>query len=335
VAASVFSNGKGVANSGAVVFKRARGRDVLAAFEPLPPERSSSVLLYQIRAAGFDHIPLMTTAEPPLTDDGAALARATAWLIKQVDEEKAPGLGVVLDVHPWTSGDSLFHQDGIMGDPGRREARMRALVVPARHFAKKDGVALEVLDEPPCFVNKAEFDWARAQNEMVIRIRCVAPMLPLVLKGCRDRIDSLVALDARNYTVNPNIYCSFHSYQPSAFVEQSQKELYDVPFPPNPAPANSLLAMRKMAPASTAPSNRRAVVELNEYLRDGKGRASIASDFDKLLSRARPNGVPVSLIRMGAWGNIIERGQRTETIRPDQLRWLVAMHQEAERRGFT
>ncbi|QNE32449.1 glycoside hydrolase family 5 protein [Sphingomonas sp. NBWT7] len=334
-AASVFGNGKGVANSGAVAFKRVGGPDAPAAYEPLP-ERFSSAVLDQIRAAGFGHIRLMATAEPLLTDDAAALERAAAWLSKQVDRTKAKGLGVVLDVHPWVSGDSPFNQDGIMADPGRREALMRALVVLARHLAaKKEGVALEVLNEPPCFVNKTPFDWAGAQREMVTRIRRVAPTLPLVLKGCRDRIDSLVALDARSYAPDPNIYWSFHYYQPSPFVEQSQKKLHNVPFPPNPALARSLLAMHKMAPASTAVSNPRAVVELREYLLNGKGRASVAADLDKLLPWARRNGVPLSRIWMGEWGNLIERSPDTEAIHTDQLRWLLAVRQEAERRGLT
>jgi endoglucanase len=333
--ASVFGNGKGLPLASAVNIRPATGPEGTASYED-KPDRFSPAILAKVKRGGFDSVRLMVTVEPLLTTDPAGLARAVKWISGQVDQALAAKLGVVVDLHPWVASASPMSQDAIIPDARKREMLTLAQVAIARVLQPKAGgsVAFELLNEPPCHPEKPPHNWASAQRDMVTRIRKVAPTLPLILKGCRDRIDSLVALDPRSYARDANVYWSIHYYQPSSFAEQTQKKLTSVPFPPNAALANSVTAISRMVPAATAFSNPRALVELRQYLRDGRGRATIAADFDQVVRWARRNRISPRRIWLGEWGSLIEVGPSGEAVRKDNLIYLATVRQEAERRGF-
>jgi hypothetical protein len=78
----------------------------------------------------------------------------------------------------------------------------------------------------------------------------------------------------------------------------------------------------------------RAFIELRQYLRDGRGRATIAADFDQVVSWARRNRISPRRIGLGDWGSLIEIGPSGEADRKDNLIYLATTRQEAKRRGF-
>lgn len=331
-ATSVFGNGKGLPLAGLVDVEPYASAGHSVKYRS-SPNRYSPLMLTRIKKQGFDHVRLLVAVEPLLTENAKDRAVAINEISVKVDQAIAANLGIVVNLHPWATGPTRISQDSIVPDARNLAALMRAQVEIARVLRRKqhNAVAFEILNEPPCH---PEGSWLKAQQDIVSRIRRVAPVLALVLTSCRNRIDSLIAIDPTRYVNDTNIYWSFHYYQPSIFVEQTQKRLTSVPFPPLPALANLDEALNKMVTPAAVGANPQIARQTRKYLLENRGQKSIAADFDQVAAWARRNGISLNRVWMGEWGSLIENGPAAEKVRSDNLRYLSAMRREAEHHGF-
>jgi GNAT superfamily N-acetyltransferase len=327
----IFLNGKGLNVPSAVLGKRANPKS--PSVYQFMEGRFSPELTTKVTRAGFGFVRVVTTPVPLMTDDPAARERAVAWLSSIVDSYHGAGLGVIIDLHLWSS-DAPLHQDNVVADPLQRAALMRAQAAAARMLASRKGgrVALELINEPPCEVRAKPFDWAAVQRAMVANVRRVAPRLPLVLTGCRGRPERLTRLDATPYRSDPNIFWTIHYYEPSAFVFQDDKGLRRVPFPPDPTIAGTS-ATARMLPPSAVHNRRWLTKHLDEYLRGNRGQATIAQDMAAVADWARRQGIATCRIFVGEFGTMLTPAN-VAGIEADNWRWYSAVRQEAERQGF-
>jgi hypothetical protein len=330
--ASFIGNGKGFNIPGAVLAMPAAGPGSPVEYR-LQPNRWSIAKLALLKANGFGMIRLVSTPVPLMTNDPKALDRAIDWLYTMVQQANAEGLGVIVDMHFWSS-DVPLSQDTVPNDPAKRPALMRGEKALAARLATIPGhrVALEIMNEPYCQKPGLPNDWSVVQREFVTQIRAVAPHLPLVLTGCRGRIDTLISLDASPYRGDPNLYWTFHYYD--FFGSQDSNGLDGVPFPPDPALGQSLATMKPMIPLTTLATNPHIVRQLRDYLLNHHGRATIRAQMESVTAWARRYSISPRHIFMGEFAALLTNNPANENIRPDNLRWTTAVRQEAERQGF-
>jgi len=322
--ARLFGNGRGM-NMGTAVLATGTPRTY-----QVQPTRYAPAIVRRIADSGFGFVRLVITPTPLMVEDAAARARALTWLAAMIDAYRAAGLRVVADLHFWSS-DAPVKQDNVAPDLHRRAALIRAQVAMARMLASRSGVALELLNEPPCWQNGKPFNWAAVQAAMVARVRAVAPRLPLVLTGCRGTAAALIALDAKAYRGDPNIAWTFHYYDPGAFVGQEGDGVRDVPFPPDPKLAGDMAA--KMLPAPGSPRRSWVAAQLDEYLRLHRGQPTIRTDMAAVAAWARRQNVPPGRILVGEFG-VDLTPQKSPTLLDDEYRWLRAVRAEATAQGF-
>ncbi|WP_380784380.1 glycoside hydrolase family 5 protein [Sphingomonas sp. R86520] len=322
--ARLFGNGRGM-NMGTAVLAIGTPRTY-----QVQPARYKPAIVRGVADSGFGFVRLVITPTPLMADDPAARARALAWLAAMIDAYRAAGLWVVADLHFWSS-DAPVTQDDVAPDPRRRAALIRAQVAVAQMLAARPRVALELLNEPPCWQDGKPFDWAPVQAAMVARVRAVAPRLPLVLTGCRGTAAALMALDAAPYRGDRNIAWTFHYYDPGAFVGQEEDGVRGVPFPPDPKLATD--AATKMLPAPGSPRRNWLAARLDDYLRHNRGQATIRADMAAVAAWARRQGVPPGRILVGEFG-VGLTPQKSPLLLDDAYRWLRAVRAEATARGF-
>jgi hypothetical protein len=327
-APAVFGNGRGANMGSAVWGKRARP-DAPSEYQ-LQPTRYSPKITAMIASAGFGFVRLVATPAPLMADDAADRARARQWLLDKVDGYRAGGLGVIVDLHFWPT-DAPLHQDTVVPDPRLRAALIRGQAELARAIGDRAGVALELVNEPPCSAGSKPVDWPRIQREMVARVRAAAPNLPLVLTACRGKLDRLLQVDATPYRGDANILWTVHYYDPPAFIAQEGDGLHSVPFPP--APRTSEAARAAMLPAAGAPRRSFLTYQLDQYLKNHRGQATIGAEMAKVTAWARRYGIRPNHIFVGEFGSAWS-AKFAPDLRDDELRWLSAVRTEAERQGF-
>jgi len=327
---SVFANGKGVSVAGAVFAARAGA----ALAYQIQPNRWSPALLARLKASGFGIIRLVTTPAPLMTIDAQAQGQALAHIEKLIDQGNSAGFTVIVDLHFWPTDKPLW-QDNVVPDSKLRGELIAAQVALAKRLAtRRNRVVLELLNEPPCYVGKVPFDWPSIQRIMVSAVRAVAPRLPLILTGCRGLPKSLTTIDPSPYSGDPNINWTFHYYEPSPFVGQENAELNSVPFPPDPALAASAEKLRAMAPIGTVAARPATLQELRAYLLNNRGQATIANDMAEVERWAKRYAIAPQKIYIGEFGTTMTDTPATRRVRPDELRWILAVRQESERAGF-
>lgn len=331
-AATPFGNQRGLNMPAAVWGKRASA-DAPSVYQ-LQPRRHSPKLVAQVAAAGFGFVRLVVTPVPLMTTDTAARGNALDWIGRLVDDYRATGVGVIVDLHFWPT-DTPLDQDHVVPDPGARAPLIQAQVALARYLAERGDrqVALELVNEPPCNAGGKPFDWPPVQRMMVARVRAVAPRLPLVLTACRGLRSELLKLDAAPYRGDPAIFWTIHYYDPGAFIGQQGDGLHGVPFPPDPALAKSAAAQAAMLPPAGAPRRHYLEAQLNTYLLTHHGQATIAVDMAAVAGWARRQHVRPDHIFIGEFG----AGFAAATMpspRADELRWLRAVREEASRQRF-
>jgi len=326
-----LGNGKGFAILSAVIATPTGGVGSPVAYR-LQEGRWSPRLLAQAKKDGFGFVRLIATIMPLMSDDGPARQTALNWLDAQVAQANKAGLGVSLSLGFW-SGDALA-QDKAMPDIALRRKVIRAQTAVAAMLARDPSrrIALEFISEPHCAPATGPNSWQPIQLETWRAIRRVAPKLPLVLTGCRARVDTIVQVDAAPYVQDPNVIWSFHYYD--FFAGQEYEKLRGVPFPPRPELAGSAAAMARMVPTRTAESSPRITANLRDYLLHDKGQATMRSKIESVAAWARRYRIPASHVSMNEWAPIFTNRPENEAIRADTLTWLRTLRQEAERQDF-
>ena len=166
----------------------------------------------RIRAAGFTtvRIPVRwsdkTGDAPGYTIDPAWMARVTTV----VDQALAAHLNVILNDH---------HFDALDADPAGQSAKLAAIWKQvAAHFANRPPSRLwfEVENEP--HENFRQANLMTTLAPALAAIRASNPKRPVIIGGENwSGIDSLAVLDLPD---DPNVYPTFHYYEPFDFTHQ-------------------------------------------------------------------------------------------------------------------
>jgi hypothetical protein len=177
--------------------------------------------LERIKSWNFNHVRLPVDyfnffKEENLEQDKLAFE----LLDKAAEKILNSGLALILDLHKCPGHD--FHQGTLGGaqpfftDSKCRENAKRVWSVLAERYGGKEGILLEILNEP---VAPDSETWNKVKDELFWVIRRAAPKAPIVVGSNKwnnpAKFETLTPLD------DDNILYSFHSYQPVIFTHQN------------------------------------------------------------------------------------------------------------------
>lgn len=304
--------------------------------------------LPDLAAQGFDTMRL--TADPgPLLAAPDREARI-AGLVARVQEAQAAGLQVILDLHAYPAPGEPEDTETILGSGWPAYLTLVGQVAKALAPLDPARTAFEPLNEPTIdcdpLRNGTPQRWPALLAQIHAAARQSAPDLPLILSGaCWGGAWGLRALTPLD---DPNVWWSFHSYEPFEFTHQGASwtgsELAFVQglgFPPALTPDPAALvagALDRAAHPSewSAPlaplATRDALQSLIQTYRASPEDAAVAPLRDA-LTWAQSHNIPASHLILGEFGAL----WRDETGPHDaasHARYLTAKRKAAEDMGI-
>ena len=303
-----------------------------------------------LKQAGFKHIRLTVGLGIFITASPAQQKQLDAILRERVALLVKHGFTVVLDFHP-VKQDKRVMPIAFTQDANATQAKaFRTLLKRTAKMLStfpQEKVALEILNEPEMK------DWSNAQADLWQRmietyyadVRRVAPKLKVIVSGCCS--GSLPGLLRLNPSfADANTLFTFHYYEPFAFTHQGATALTDpllpvqyfsgVPFPLDGAAIAraEAVALKTLKRAKLTPLQRNEaklrVVKSVQQLRDVPDAAAIGRAFDKASAWVAQHNLKSEQIYLGEFGVM-----RPRTPEDSRTRWLQAMVNEANARGFT
>ncbi len=305
----------------------------------------------RIRALGFDFVRLSVDPGPLLASDGARRQQALDVLEADVTRITATGLKVVFNLQSVTQvpayGPDVINAPA--DSPGI--ANYRDMVVGVAAMLLKvgvDKVAIEPFNEPshyPCDGGGTD-DWQRIAASTVAAVRAVSPDLTIVITGaCGGDETGLLNLDPS--FDDPDIYYSFHMYDPHSFTHQRLNDDPDgfasgLPWPASAgSPAEAIANLRAHMTAAGVSDVEQAMNmakvsdAIAEYFKENWGEPQLEAEFDGAAAWAKAHGIPPSRIFVGEFGAILmSKDGRQGAFDADRLRYLTAVRQAAERYGM-
>ncbi len=307
--------------------------------------------LVSIGAMGFDFVRMTVDPGPLLASEGARREEALAVLAQSVRAVTDRGLRVVLNLHPVTQVPA-YGGAAVIEQPADSPsiARYRAMMVEVARMLVPlglDKVALEPFNEPqhyPC-EGRGDGQWQRIMAEGVSAIRAVSAELTLIATGaCGGDVVGLADLDPS--FDDPNIYYSFHMYDPHLFTHQRSPEeggfASGLPWPASAgSPAAVIEALRAHMTAAGIgdPEQTRTLQALapyiSRYFAEGWGEAQMAEGFAQVLRWAEAHEIPKGRLFMGEFGvAAMSEDGRSGAFDGDRLRYLEAARRLAEANGI-
>lgn len=300
----------------------------------------------RIRAMGFDFIRLSVDPGPLVASQGTKRQEALKILSDAVGQVTSAGLRVVFNLHS-NSQVPAYSMDLInSGADSEGIARYREMVKDVARMLVQTGtdrVALEPYNEPahyPCDASGSD-DWQRIMAGTVRDIRAVSRDLTIVATGaCGGSITGLTDL-APGFD-DPNIYYSFHMYEPHAFTHQRSERsdgfMSGLPWPASRDTAEAARATlaRRMDAAGLSLSGKLAnTVEtqaiISGYFRENWGQRQLAARFDEATAWAGKHGIPAGRLFMGEFGVILMSPDgRNGALEADRSRYITAVRELAE-----
>jgi endoglucanase len=300
----------------------------------------------RIKSMGFDFIRLTVDPGPLAASQGKKRQEALKVLSDAVRQVTSSGLHVVFDLHAVSQVPAYSMNLVNGGADSDGVARYRDVVKDvARMLAEvgTDHVALEPYNEPayyPC-VAGGTGDWQRIMAGTVRDIRSVSRDLTIVATGaCGGNITGLT--DLKPDFDDPNIYYSFHMYEPHAFTHQRSERsggfMSGLPWPASRSTAEEVKAalMQKMDAAGLSPEEKQANMSeaqpvISKYFRDGWGQSQLAARFQQATEWASKHGIPTSRLFMGEFGVILMSPDgRRGAPEADRSRYIAAVRGLAE-----
>lgn len=301
----------------------------------------------RIRSMGFDFIRLSIDPGPLLASEGARRQQALDILAAAVERVTSTGLKVVFDLHGVTQVPAYSMEMIYGGADSEGVAHYRDMVVAVATMLVKigtDKVALEPYNEPayyPCDSSGSD-DWQRIMAGTVHDIRAVSRELTIVATGaCGGSIAGLVNLTPS--FDDPNLYYSFHMYEPHSFTHQRPDEANafasGLPWPANSSTpevvSETLKARMEAAGLSTVEQvmNMATAREtIARYFEHDWGQSQLEASFRQAVDWAEGHGIPSRRLFMGEFGVILMSADgRMGAPDADRLRYLSAVRREAER----
>jgi hypothetical protein len=206
------------------------------------------------------------------------------------------------------------------------------------------------MNEPqsPCRIRFGT-DWTAYQQNLVERIRRIAPQLPLFLTGgCWSNIEGIVLLDSDLLRDRRN-FVSVHFYYPFLFTHQSAT--WTLPYlagtigVPFPASAGSLddaleLTRARFTTAGLAPGTDRSAAqakaesEIRRYFHEEQGTAQVEEWMQRVADWQKQQQVDADRIVFTEFGAMKQEIASVEIDRASRARWLRAASSAIESHGW-
>ena len=368
VAASVIGPAAGAAEAVPLAFKR--GATLVEFFQfpgtigdglaksyadPAYPHALSALASFDfdaLRRIGFDHMRVPLDLGPLMQGGESERRQIIADVVAVVSAINRHSLNVLVTLFP----PSLQHElpqaylDGLEGPKFRAYSAMVERVAAALAPIDKGGVALEAMNEPqsPCRIRFGT-DWTAYQQNLVERIRRIAPQLPLFLTGgCWSNIEGIVLLDSDLLRDRRN-FVSVHFYYPFLFTHQSAT--WTLPYlagtigVPFPASAGSLddaleLTRARFTTAGLAPgidrsaTQAKAESEIRRYFHEEQGTAQVEEWMQRVADWQKQQQVDADRIVFTEFGAMKQEIASVEIDRASRARWLRAASSAIESYGW-
>jgi hypothetical protein len=304
----------------------------------------------RIRAMGFDFVRLSVDPGPLLASQGEKRQEALAVLDADVRKVTAAGLKVVFNLQSVTQipayGPEMVNSPADSAAVAAYEAMVADV---ARMLARigSDKVAIEPFNEPahyPCD-GTGYGGWQPIAEAMVASIRAVSRDLTIVMTGaCGGDVTGLV--DLKPDFDDPDIYYSFHMYDPHSFTHQRLDNPNEfasgLPWPSSAGSAREVIEKLEarmtaagMSPAARAINMAQMRKPIADYFAHGWGPAELHARIGEAVAWAKANGIPVQRLFMGEFGAIlISADGRQGAPDADRLRYDEAVRETAESYGI-
>jgi endoglucanase len=305
-----------------------------------------------LRQIGFDHMRIPVDLGPLMQGSERQRGEIVAQLATAVSALHRHGLGALVTLVP----PSLQHElpetylDGLDGPKFRLYAAMVERIAGTLKSSNSGPLALEPMNEPQSTC-RARFglDWTAYQQEMVGRIRRIAPELSILLTGgCWSNIEGIVLLDSDLLRDSRNLV-SVHFYYPFLFTHQGAT--WTMPYlagtigVPYPASAGSLqetlsltrerfktLALPKAADRFAV--RQKAETEIGRYFRDAQGPAQVEEWMSQVAEWQKRERVDSDRIVFTEFGAMKQMVDGVEIDRASRARWLRDASSAIESHGW-
>ncbi len=301
----------------------------------------------RIKSMGFDFVRLSVDPGPLAASHGQKRQEALEVLSDAVKRVTSSGLRVVFDLHAVSQVPAYSMALVQNGADSEGVALYREMVKDVARMlveAGTDKVALEPYNEPayyPCD-SGGSGDWQRIMGDTVRDIRSISSSLSIVATGaCGGSIAGLVDL-APDFD-DPNIYYSFHMYEPHAFTHQRPEKsggfLSGLPWPASSGTPQAVAAAleARMDAAGSSPAEKRSNMAeahgvVAKYFEENWGQSQLEVSFQKAIDWAGKHGIASERLFMGEFGVILMSADgRSGASDADRLRYISAVRQLAER----
>lgn len=177
--------------------------------------------LRRIKGWGFNHIRLPVDYFNFFKGENLEQDKTAFEILdKAVEEVLKADLLLILDLHKCPGHDfhlgALGEAQPFFTDPKCRQDAKKVWSVLAERYGGKDGILLEILNEPVAPNPKV---WNEVKDELFWHIRKAAPKTPIVVGSNKwnnpSEFRELKPLE------DDNVLYSFHSYQPVIFTHQN------------------------------------------------------------------------------------------------------------------
>jgi endoglucanase len=301
----------------------------------------------RIRAMGFDFIRLSVDPGPLLASKGKRRKQALKVLETAVRRITAADLKVVLDLHSVRQvpayGIDLVNGAADSGGVAQYRAMVRDVAAMLADF-DAGNVALEPYNEPahyPCDTSGTD-DWQRIMSGTVADVRSVSPDLPVVVTGgCGGSITGLTDIDPD--FDDPNIYYSFHMYEPHSFTHQRLDDpkgfSSGLPWPADSGTPEAVVAQLTFRMVVAGLDETQQVLnmamvsgDIDKYFIENWGLPQLQARMGEAVSWAKQHNIPTERLFMGEFGAMLMSPDgRSGANDADRLRYIEAVRREAER----
>jgi hypothetical protein len=304
----------------------------------------------RIRAMGFDFVRLSVDPGPLLAYTGDMRQEALAVLEGDVRRVTATGLKVVFNLQAVTQVPA--YGPDVVNSPADSAAiaGYEAMVADVAQMLARvggDKVAIEPFNEPahyPCD-GTGYGGWQPIAAATVAKIRAVSRDLTIVMTGaCGGDVTGLADLNPA--FDDPDIYYSFHMYDPHSFTHQRLQNptlfASGLPWPSSSGTPQQVIenlharmTAAGMSPAAQAMNMAQLAKPSADYFAHGWGPADVRARIGEAVAWAKANGIPVTRLFMGEFGAILMSADgRQGAPDADRLRYDEVVRETAESYGI-
>lgn len=305
-----------------------------------------------LRHIGFDHMRVPVDLGPLMQGNERQRGEIIAQLVTVVAELQRHGLRALVTLIP----PSLQHElpetylDGLKGPRFSLYAAMVERVAGALKASDPGMLALEPMNEPQSTC-RAKFgpDWTAYQEDMVARIRRIAPELSILLTGgCWSNIEGIVLLNSDLLRDRRNLV-SVHFYYPFLFTHQGATwtmpylaGTIGVPYPASAGSLDETLSLtRERFKTLALPrgvdrfgARQKAETEIARYFREAQGSGQVEEWMNQVADWQKRERVDSDRIVFTEFGAMKQQIDGVVIDRASRARWLRDTSAAIESHGW-